>query len=411
VGEASLPPLRIGSHQAPVIPDVLQEHLEEVAFLSIQRRKLLFSPELPLHRFLPHDGRIAAHWDALVLGGEASVQIALEKLEEFDPWEVYAAARVWLELGTPKTEEITQRLEAVEDDLLPAWREALSRMTGDRLAELLPPEGLADSATKVQSVLAYAWGWRGILPEDLAASFAFSSDPRVRRSTARALGWGAMPAHASKLLPALLTDPEPDVNRAALWSQALLDPGSAAAIARTHLAAEAPSPFSIRILGLLGTSPDVEFLADLVGADEVGLASVRAMGDLGSPAAVDLLIDLLTDENEELAGAAREAIEMILGSVPVPSEEGEDPALEEAEEPSPEQVKAVWAEMAPSYGRADRWLRGQPSTWEGPKDQEPMEVIWRSGLFAVRQETPWLRNEVPDGFFAAGPDFEAVPGE
>ena len=175
MGEASLPPLRIGSYSAPVIPDVLGEHLEEIAFLSIQRRKLLFSPESPLSQFLPHDARIAAHWDGLVLGGEASVEIALERLKEFDPWEVYAAARVWLELGSPKTEEVLQRLEVVDDELLPAWREALSRIKGDRLAQLLPPEGVADSPTKVQGVLAYAWGRRGMLPEGLAARFAFSS--------------------------------------------------------------------------------------------------------------------------------------------------------------------------------------------------------------------------------------------
>ena len=94
-----LPPLRIGPHEAPVIPDVLEEHLEELAFLSIQRRKLVFSPDVPLPDFLPHDGRILAHWKGLELGGEASVQIALTRLEAFDPWEVYAAARVWLGLG------------------------------------------------------------------------------------------------------------------------------------------------------------------------------------------------------------------------------------------------------------------------------------------------------------------------
>lgn len=418
MGEAPLPPLRIGSHRAPVIPDVLQEHLEEVAFLSIQRRKLVFSPEVSLHDFLPHDARILAHWDALVLGGPASVLIALERMEAFDPWEIYASVRVWLELGTPEAEEVTERIEEADDEMLPAWREALRRISGDRLAQLLPPERVAETTTKVQSVLAYAWGWKGMLPDDLAAHLSFSSDPMVRRSAARALGWGTAPGQVSRLLPALLTDPASDVNRAALWSQALLNPGSAVAIARTRLTSEEPDPFSARVLGLLGSPTDAEILGELVGIDETGLACVRAMGDLGSPAAINPLIDLLGEENEEVSAAAQEAIETILGSVPVPREEeaggGTKDAggvAEDAEGPSPERVKAAWSGLAPGYGGSDRWLRGRPLPWQGGRGGEPMEALWRTSLVAARTEAPWLRNEVPDGFFADGPDFEAIPGE
>ena len=431
----SLPWMKIGSHSAPVIPDVLQEHLEEVAFLSIQRRKLLFSPDISLSQLLGHEGRVAAQWDGLVLGGVASVQMAVDQLEAFDPWETYAAARVWMELGAPGTVEVTERLDLADEDYIPAWREALSRMRGDRLGQLLPPDGVGGATAKALGMLAYAWGWRGLLPEESVPAFGFSSDPGLRRSTARALGWGAAPRQVQKLLPALLTDPDPAVMRAALWSLVLLDPASGVAAARSQLRSGSPDPFSARVLGLLGGPGDREVLFGLVAHAGMGPACALALGELGEPAAMEFLIDLLDEEDEELAGAARQAIEIMLGTIPSPEEgnpvdskaggsnspsvggeeTGPDPGegLEEGEIAGPEagEVRKAWTEMAPGYEGSNRWLRGYPFPWTGPPGEESMESIWRSSLAAPRPEAPWLRNEVPDGFFSCTPDSEAVPGE
>ena len=76
----------------PVLPDVVLEHVEEYAFLSIQRRKLLFSDEITLDQLREHDERIAAHWDGLVLAVPHSVELAVGRLEEGDPWDAFAAA-------------------------------------------------------------------------------------------------------------------------------------------------------------------------------------------------------------------------------------------------------------------------------------------------------------------------------
>ena len=148
-----------------------------------------------------------------------------------------------------------------------------------------------------------------------------------------------------------------------------------------------------------------------MGIDEVGLASVLALGDLGSPAAIDALIDLLGHENEDMSTAAREAMESILGSVPAPANEEGGGGPEDTETPGPEEVRAAWAGMASNYGGSQRWLRGRPLPWREAGGEEPMEALWRTSLLAARPEAPWLRNEVPDGFFVAGPGFEAVPGE
>src|SRR5512137_373674 len=88
----------------PALPDVIAEHLEELGFLNLQRRKLLFSPELPLRRLPAHDERIEAHLDGLRLGAGASLALAEETLSSDDPWAVFAAARMFLELRRPEPE-------------------------------------------------------------------------------------------------------------------------------------------------------------------------------------------------------------------------------------------------------------------------------------------------------------------
>ncbi len=414
--EHLLPPVRIGTYSAPVIPDVLQEHLEEVAFLSIQARKLLFSPDITLAQFRGHGERIAAHWHGLQLGGEASVMLALDSLEAFDPWEAFAAARVWMELGSATAEEITQRIEAADEDQLPAWREALARMKKERLVACFPPDRAGEASPKVMSVLAYAWGWRGLLPDEATARFGFSADPLLRRSAARVLGWGAAPGQAQRLLSALLTDPEVSVRRAALWSLCLLAPPSGVSVARKQLESQDPDPFSARVLGLLGSSASMGALQPLVLHENVGPACIRAMGDLGDPGAIELLIDLLEDE-EERAEAARDAIETILGAIPGSGEEAKEETVgEEAEEEkSPagtaDGVRKAWREAEAHFQGVDRLLRGYPFPWAGAPPEEPMEAIWRDSLAGARPELAWLRNEVPDGFFDEDLLAEAVPGE
>jgi HEAT repeat protein len=274
-----------------VIPDVLEEHLEEIAFLSIQRRKLLFSDYVPLGQFLLHDHRIAAHWAALELGGEASVQVALERLEAFDPWESYAAIRVWLEIGDPDPEEVIGRIEGADEEQLPAWREALRRLERTRFNHLFPPDQPPQESGKAQGVLAFAWGWHGLLSDEVASTFAFSSDPSVRWSVARVLGVGGMSPLGRKLLPSLYTDPETPVQRAALWSLVQMDPMAGLAAARRKMGSPEPDAFAARVLGLLGGPEDAELLQSMAGEGEVGAACIRALGDLGYLAAMDFLLE------------------------------------------------------------------------------------------------------------------------
>lgn len=400
-------PHRHGGATAPVVPNVLQEHLEEIAFLSIQRRKLLFAPDVPLISFAPHDERIVAHWDGLVTGMPTSIQVALERIEEFDPWEGFAAALVWLELGRAAADEVRDRIVATDPELHGTWREALRRLSASRLAAIFPPDAPAPSDPQVFACLVYAWGWHGLLTEQIAATAALGADPAARHAVARALGWcsGSLPS-AMSLLSGLLRDPEEPVRRAATWSVALVEPMSAAELCRRRLRSGAADPFDLRVLGLLGGPQDVELIGSLIMQPPPGGdAACQALGDLGLPAALDVLVAALSQAGQP-AAAIFPALETAMGSV-----QGIGLVDADGVTADPAVVQQAWAAARPPWQNEPRWLRGQPFPWRGPAAEQPMEARWRALILARDVGSDWLRREVPDGFFEDRLREDAVPGE
>jgi uncharacterized protein (TIGR02270 family) len=402
------------AYSAPTLPDVILEHLEEFAFLSLQRRKLIFAPDVSLDQFQLHDERIAAHWDGLVVGRPTSIELAEEYLEGLDPWDVFAAVRTWLELGEPDSSEIFERLSKTDITLQPAWREALRRTPREFLQHLIPEGPFASDLPSVQSVLVFAWGWHGLLPEDRLSEFSGSQEPSVRRSLARAMGWLTPSGQkTNRLLEALQADPEQEVGRASLWSAALINPGQTIAHCKERIKSGNSDSFTVRVLGLLGSQDDAELIGDLIKSKNTVLASIRALGDLGNVGVMGLLIELLEERDKEIALAASDAIRTILGEIHIG--EGEHGTGSEPEKDSdllnPASLKEFWIRTMRNYDVNVRLLRGKPFPWSGPPEEEPMESLWRSSIVAPRPEIFWLKKEVPDGFFTARPDSEAIPGE
>jgi HEAT repeat protein len=396
---------------APVVPPVITEHLLETAFLAIQRRKLLFASDVPLVSFPSHDERMAAHWDGLVVGAQASVDIALKRMEELDPWETYAAARVWIELGAPAAAEVIDRIEKTDPELHGSWREALRRIPRQRIAQLFPASSVPAGTNAVAAVVVYALGSHDLLPDNVAAAAAFNTDPPLRRSLARALGWSRSTTQAPALLATLAADPDADVRRAALWSIALAQPNVAATHARNRVRSGAADYFDLRVLGLLGVESDLNLLLPIAStAGENRNACIGALGALGSPLAVGTLIELAGLKDGAAALAAQESLVSIVGQLP-----GADAvAADDDEAPPPldiPQLREWWASASASYPAGTRWLRGQPFPWSGAPEEEPMDALWRSLFHTPRPGFEWLRNEIPDGFLDVELRPDAVPGE
>src|SRR5262245_1479317 len=125
--------------ERPAIPPILEEHLEESAFLWLQRRRRLFSADVPLRRMPEHDERIAAHLDALTIGGRTSVAVALARIEDENPWIASAAIRTWLELADVDGPTAFARVDTMGPPFAASWVEAL-RWTSDAVTERLLPD-------------------------------------------------------------------------------------------------------------------------------------------------------------------------------------------------------------------------------------------------------------------------------
>lgn len=410
---ATATPASGGAFKGPPLEDVLLEHLEELAFLGVQRRKLLFAHDVPLFDFKTHDERIAAHWDGLVIGREVAVELARTRLTESDPWDVFAAARVWIELGKPGSDELFEAIDTAKDEAPLGWRAALRDCEASTLAELAE-SALASSSSAVQATFTYALGWHGLIPATRIGSLAASQDAAVRRNLARALGWSAAEDGAARRLSAsLVTDPDPEVRAAALWGVALMNPGGAVKWCRDRGAEGSCDPFHIRLLGLLGGVEDLGLLrAFAEGSHDRRTAGVFALADLGNADALSSLRAWLGGSDSELAEAALEALRVILDETPPgASEEPAPSGAGEVETEEGESEEKWWAQKGEKLRSGTRMLRGVVLPWSGDPAREPMAFLWRSILNDPGAEPTWLRREVPDGWFSGLPTDEAVPGE
>jgi hypothetical protein len=383
--------------ERPVVPNVLVEHLEEVAYLLIQRRKLLFSPEIPLRRLKEHDGRIEAHLDGLREGGSASVQIAENKLEEEDPWLLCAAARVWITQSEPSATKVMERLKGVSAETSAAWKEALRSLPREVIERVLPAKYGASLPPVVLEIAVDAWGWHRLISPDLATRLTEAANPRVRFAAARHID-------DSRTTAKLLNDADPFVRRAGLWNVALKD--ARAAVERSHQAVRAaePDPFAARVLGLCGDSNDARSLLPLLTHKTLGPAAMAALRDLACPRFSEALLDHLETDDEAVAAAAGEAFASLVGRLPEMEPEKQPP-------PGMSRARFQWQEARPKLDLNTRRLHGEAFPWQGNPADEPMEFVWRGSLTAARPETLWLRREVPDGFFTGLPSPVAVPGE
>lgn len=370
----------------PALPDVLLEHLEETAFLWIQRRVLLFSEDVPLRRMPQHDERIEAQLDALRIGGAASVEAAAPLLEEGNPWLVASALWTWLTLGAPAPADAFAKLEGMPEALDPSWREALRWADEPTRDRLFPPESAGRLPPRALAIAIEPLTESRRLESTVAQLAARSPSASVRGSLARVLAWPGTGDVAHALLPLLVEDEEPGVRRRARWSAALRDP--ATALDRTRRARpEQCDAHDVRIVGLLGEPEDASVLARLAEHDPLRPAALLALGDLGSWDAVETLLRVLAVPDPEAQAQATAGLERALGALPA--------------EPTPlDGARGRWQEVAEELGDASA-CRGRARPWEGEASEEPAWWTWRAAIRRPTQATRRWAREVPNGFWDA----------
>lgn len=381
----------------PAVADVLHEHLEEVAHLAIQWRKLLFSPEVPLRRLRSHAGRIEAHFDGLRVGGSASISLVRGKLAADDPWVVHAAAWVWMEMAQPDLAALVEQLQDTPPELLGAWKETFRKLPPEFITRLIRDPSLESLPTGLRQVATDALGWHGMLPSSTAAKLAEMPEPGVRRAVARQ-------AVYPSLITRLLEDENVTVRRTALWSLLRQDPRAALERSRQMASSSQPDAFALRVIGLVGDGNDAAALLSLVRQKAVAPTALLALRDLGRLHCVEALLEIMEGEDADLALAAKDVFESLAGKIPKPN----------PEQPLPMGISPArfhWQQVRKQVDPAKRFLHGQPFPWQGISAEEPMAWVWRRAFTATPTDLTWLGREVPDGFFADLPADEAIPGE
>jgi uncharacterized protein (TIGR02270 family) len=345
--------------------DVLEEYLEEAAYLYRALRQCLSDPSLSWQDLPAREVRLAAQLDGLVVGGGASAQLLKGKLvqdEDGDAGEVFAAAAVIPSLGRIEPLEWLRDAIAAEPPLADALIEGLRHNASPELTPWLF-DFLKHESPAVRAAGAEVLGARGVESAVAAlAELGGDPDPRAAVAAQVALARLGRPPVREPLLAAIAAE-DPDVAYRA--AAELLAQGDARAIERVRARCASGSlDHKRRMLPLLAVAGGARDVAALrrVLCDEPELADVAlfALGVCGSPEGVADLIEFVGRPEEAAAfGAAHQALRTLSGLDALP---GFD--LDEA---TPEQVRAYqdtwrgwWEEARGGLSPDLRWRRGAP---------------------------------------------------
>lgn len=411
---------------APVMWDVVEEHLDEAAFLSVLWEAALESPFQTLASVAEgFEERLLAHVDGLLLAGEAAQARLLEPaLAGDEPARAFAAALALLETPGPAgLDRVVARLEDAE----PVVRAALVRAL--ELARRPGVEGelssLADPArpARIAAALTALAFRRVTVPAEVVLRSALTPSPEVLVAALRAAPLAG--PNTLDLLERSARSPVPAVRDAALESGLVMGLRSAWAACQQAVDAREPGcAFALLALGIGGEPEDVARIVAAAAVEALRPAALFALGFTGRAEAAVACLPWLGDE--KVARVAGEAFSAITGlaidgdfRAPEPTAAEEPVPLEEEDldadlVPGPEAAlplpaaEAVEAWWRGARGRLDagaRWLGGRPHDAEsvqaalagGPMRRRhalALELAVRSRGEVRVQTRGWARDQL-----------------
>ena len=363
-------------YEPPIRWDIVEEHLDEAAFLHQLWEESLRSPKYALWEIAEGpEERMLAHLDGLVLGGaQVATKLLVPALRSDEPGVSFASAFALL---------------ASEDgDFVPTVLEALARAEPEQQAalrramEVVPVVelerrwvALAAERSPLQADLVLVLAARGVDPGQALDGLAASSDPGVR---ARALELAPrVPGRVSMArVEAALSSADEPVRSAALTTGVLVRARNASAVALDTVKRLGPGFGAAgALLAVSGDEPAVPALIAALSQPARAAEAAFALGFTGRAAAVEALLSVLDDE--KLSPLAAEGISAIAG-LPIEKElsrrpkrwdpevdgEEDEPFGPEADLPRPEPaaVRGWWKAHGPKLDRRGRFLGGQPSS-------------------------------------------------
>jgi uncharacterized protein (TIGR02270 family) len=361
------------------IPEILEEHYEELQFLWAIRRSALRSPRFTLRELAKFEERIAAHLQGMLAVGEKMRDLVEPGLAESDANIAFAAAFSLSSLNLPATTQLVlDRFGAAKEGNLEGLGEALCHAAPANAFPAL--EWFASHGPAAVAVAALeALSWRAAKPPavTLVRPHLGDEDPAARRTAWRILAALGAAADA-KDYSAAMRDDDPAVRAEAAWAAVWACVPGILVLARR--AAESADPANMelyRLLATLGTRDDGERVVSLVGNAALGSPALRfeLLGAYGHPAHVDFLIGQMSSPDPETAVAAGDAFTRMLGAdvsssnrATVPPKEPTGDAETDAEFaedvllPDPAVAAQVWSTARERLAAAEKICGGEDVT-------------------------------------------------
>jgi uncharacterized protein (TIGR02270 family) len=358
------------------IPEILEEHYEELQFLWSIRRTAIRSPSFTLGDIAKFETRIEAHLQGMLVVGERMRDLVEPGLTGDDATIVFASAFALLRLDRPATTRLVlNHFAGATGPALDGLREALCHAApSGALHEL---ESLSRTLNPVNATAALeVLVWRALKPPAIERirPFLASESPAARQAAWRILALLGSPADA-KDYSAAMRDDDPLVRTEATWSAAWARVPGILALARRYAESPAQEHLELfRLLAALGTREDLPRIERLANDETLGPPAIRLplVGVFGHLTFANDLITKMSNGNPEVAVAAAEAFRVMTGTdvssdkmakLPPASPTG-DPALDaefadDVRLPDPERARAIWSAMKDRRVNAERICHGQ----------------------------------------------------
>ncbi len=395
--------------------DIIEEHVDEAAFLFEQRRGAFASRLYDLERLAEHDERLLANLDGLMLAGDEGWKASIAGLESKNDGPAFVAGYVALASGeAARIETLAKAMadpKAIEG-LSAALRLADGAGVIPALEKLAAGDPLGPRALALEALAA-----RGRKVEPRAVQALLDSGKSAVVLAGLAIAGRASMTSLGPAVARAFLHPHPWVALGALRAGLRLELPEALPTLRARAAADdGAGAAAIRLLGLAGEREDVKPLLGAARSAARGRAALLALGRLGAFAAADTLVAATADE--KLGSVAGHALSTLLGvdlaaeglvapAKPAPAGAEEAFALDPDEDlpkPDPEKVRAWWSEQSKKLDREPRLRRGQPFTWEvvvaeardgvlPDRDQALQEIALRLPAASFVERRDWASRQ------------------
>jgi uncharacterized protein (TIGR02270 family) len=365
------------------LPDLVEEHLEEIQFLWPIRERGLRSPRMTMRDMRSFDDRIDAHADGALVPGDGALSFIEPLLDADDEFAAFAATFVLLRRGTAEAcDRVRAAFAEATGTRLRGISRALQMGAGDALIADIAAAFKSDDPVRcafAAEALCYRTRWRRSHERLLA--LLSNEDPLVKVSAWRSIANLGLTVEPPTLAAAV-DDDDASVRAAALYSAAWTGTTSVLPIARA--AAASPKKEDMAAYGLLaalGETADAILIARLIDTPALGPERFALAAALGAPKLAPLLLEALGSSNPREAIAAGAAFTRLTGAdlgpgpvVTLPPEDGHEPDafeqefLEEDTLPDAAKGRAHWNRIAPAVGTAARIAHGHDVSTSIPPD-------------------------------------------